>query len=85
MLLIMLTRLEERNIQILYTSKMKRKSQLLASRTNKLKRFGDHVPDLLGSITEACAKGQFLKRPLGPIGDLFFGLLVFLPYFISAL
>ncbi|XP_045918494.1 structural maintenance of chromosomes protein 6 [Micropterus dolomieu] len=61
-------RLEERNIQVLYASKLKRKNQLLASRTNKLKRFGDHVPDLLNSITEAYATGRFLKRPIGPIG-----------------
>lgn len=67
--LFLLSRLEERNIQVLYTSKLKRKNQLLASRSNKLKRFGDHVPDLLGSIAEAYAMGRFLKRPVGPIGD----------------
>ncbi|XP_070776226.1 structural maintenance of chromosomes protein 6 [Enoplosus armatus] len=61
-------RLEERNIQVLYMSKLKRKNQLLESRSNKLKRFGDHVPDLLGAITEAYATGRFLKRPVGPIG-----------------
>ncbi|XP_071354182.1 structural maintenance of chromosomes protein 6 isoform X2 [Trachinotus anak] len=61
-------RLEERNIQVLYESKLKRKNQLLASRSNKLKRFGDHVPDLLGSIAEAFATGRFHKRPIGPIG-----------------
>uniref|UniRef100_A0A3Q1HAV8 Structural maintenance of chromosomes protein 6 n=1 Tax=Anabas testudineus TaxID=64144 RepID=A0A3Q1HAV8_ANATE len=42
--------------------------ELLASRSNKLKRFGDHVPNLLGSITEAYATGRFLKKPVGPIG-----------------
>ncbi|XP_032356707.1 structural maintenance of chromosomes protein 6 isoform X1 [Etheostoma spectabile] len=61
-------RLEERNIQVLYESKLRRKNQVLASRSNKLKRFGDHVPDLLGSITEAYATGRFRKRPVGPIG-----------------
>ncbi|XP_044022081.1 structural maintenance of chromosomes protein 6 isoform X2 [Siniperca chuatsi] len=61
-------RLEERNIQVLYASKLKRKNQLLASRSNKLKRFGDNVPDLLGSIAEAYATGRFLKKPVGPIG-----------------
>ncbi|TKS86990.1 Structural maintenance of chromosomes protein 6 [Collichthys lucidus] len=61
-------RMEERNIQVLYASKLKRKNQLLASRSNKLKRFGDPVPDLLESIDEAYAKGRFLKRPVGPIG-----------------
>ncbi|XP_022606022.1 structural maintenance of chromosomes protein 6-like [Seriola dumerili] len=60
--------LEERNIQVSYESKLKRRDQLLASRSNKLKRFGDHVPDLLGSIAEAYATGRFLKKPIGPIG-----------------
>ncbi|XP_026195156.1 structural maintenance of chromosomes protein 6 isoform X1 [Anabas testudineus] len=61
-------RLEERDVQLSYESKLKRKNQLLASRSNKLKRFGDHVPNLLGSITEAYATGRFLKKPVGPIG-----------------
>ncbi|XP_039992840.1 structural maintenance of chromosomes protein 6 isoform X2 [Xiphias gladius] len=61
-------RLEERNIQVSYESKLKKKNQLLASRSNKLQRFGDHVPDLLCSITEANASGRFLKKPIGPIG-----------------
>ncbi|XP_047467829.1 structural maintenance of chromosomes protein 6 isoform X2 [Mugil cephalus] len=59
---------EERNVQALYESKLKKKNQLLASRSNKLKRFGDHVPDLLAAIGQACATGRFLKRPVGPIG-----------------
>lgn len=49
-------------------AKVKRKNQLLASRSNKLKRFGEHVPDLLDSIAEAYAKKRFLKKPVGPIG-----------------
>ncbi|KAG7229117.1 hypothetical protein INR49_013059 [Caranx melampygus] len=61
-------RLEERNIQVSYESKLKRRNQLLASRSNKLKRFGDHVPELLGSISEAYSTGRFVKKPIGPIG-----------------
>uniref|UniRef100_A0A3B5AWY9 Structural maintenance of chromosomes protein 6 n=1 Tax=Stegastes partitus TaxID=144197 RepID=A0A3B5AWY9_9TELE len=49
-------------------SKLKRKNQLCASRSNKLKRFGDHVPDLMALINEASDKGRFRKRPVGPIG-----------------
>ncbi|XP_029349003.1 structural maintenance of chromosomes protein 6 isoform X2 [Echeneis naucrates] len=60
--------LEERNVQVSYEFKLKRKDQLLASRSNKLRRFGDHVPELLDSISEAYAAGHFLKKPLGPIG-----------------
>ncbi|KAL6105278.1 uncharacterized protein ACO6RY_06840 [Pungitius sinensis] len=61
-------RLEERNIHAAYESKLRRKNQILASRSNTLKRFGDQVPDLLASIAEAYATGRFLKRPVGPIG-----------------
>uniref|UniRef100_UPI003AAB4E74 structural maintenance of chromosomes protein 6 n=1 Tax=Centroberyx gerrardi TaxID=166262 RepID=UPI003AAB4E74 len=61
-------RLEEKNIQVSLEAKLKRKNQLLASRSNKLKRFGDSVPDLLGAIDEAHATGRFLKKPIGPIG-----------------
>lgn len=68
--LFVFTRLEERNIQASYESKLKRRNQLLASRSNKLKRFGDHVPELLGSISEAYSTGRFVKKPIGPIGDL---------------
>lgn len=61
-------RLEERNIWVVNESKVRRRNQILASRSNKLKRFGDQVPDLLGSIAEGYATGRFLKRPVGPIG-----------------
>ncbi|XP_041828358.1 structural maintenance of chromosomes protein 6 [Melanotaenia boesemani] len=61
-------RMEERSIQVSYESKMKRKNQLLASRSNRLKRFGDNIPDLINSVAEAYAAGRFLKRPVGPIG-----------------
>uniref|UniRef100_A0A669DIC5 Structural maintenance of chromosomes protein 6 n=1 Tax=Oreochromis niloticus TaxID=8128 RepID=A0A669DIC5_ORENI len=61
-------KLEERNVQASYESKLKRKNQLLASRSNKLKRFGDQMPDMMSAISEAYATGRFLKRPVGPIG-----------------
>ncbi|XP_029900148.1 structural maintenance of chromosomes protein 6 [Myripristis murdjan] len=61
-------RLEEKNIQVSFEAKQKRRNQLLASRSNKLKRFGDRVPELLASIDEAYAMGRFLKKPIGPIG-----------------
>ncbi|XP_060918880.1 structural maintenance of chromosomes protein 6 isoform X1 [Labrus mixtus] len=64
-------RLEERNIQQSYESKLMRKTRFLASQSNNLKRFGDNVPDLLNSISEAHAKGRFLKRPVGPLGACF--------------
>lgn len=61
-------RLEEKNIHVSFEAKQKRKNQLLASRSNKLKRFGDHMPELLDTIAKAHSKGRFLKKPLGPIG-----------------
>ncbi|MEQ2313823.1 hypothetical protein AMECASPLE_005848 [Ameca splendens] len=61
-------RVEAKSVQFAYESKLKRKNQLLASRSNKLKRFGDHVPDLIAAINEACAAGHFIKKPIGPIG-----------------
>ncbi|XP_046869724.1 structural maintenance of chromosomes protein 6 isoform X2 [Hypomesus transpacificus] len=61
-------RLEEKNIQVSFEVKLKRKNQLLASRSNKLKRFGDHIPDLLDTIDKAHSKGRFIKNPIGPIG-----------------
>lgn len=57
-------------MQFAYESKMKRKNQLLASRSNKLKRFGDNVPDLIAAIDEAFAAGRFIKKPVGPIGKI---------------
>ncbi|XP_029568705.1 structural maintenance of chromosomes protein 6 [Salmo trutta] len=61
-------RLEEKNIQVSMEAKLKRKNQLLASRSNKLKRFGDNMPDLLDTIDKAYIQGRFTKKPLGPIG-----------------
>ncbi|KAJ7990795.1 hypothetical protein DPEC_G00290620 [Dallia pectoralis] len=61
-------RLEEKNIQVSMEAKQKRKNQLLASRSNKLKRFGDNMPDLLDTLDKAHVQGRFIKKPIGPIG-----------------
>ncbi|XP_007561866.1 structural maintenance of chromosomes protein 6 [Poecilia formosa] len=61
-------RVEAKSVQFAYESKQKRKNQLLASRSNKLKRFGDDVPDLIAAISDAFAAGSFIKKPVGPIG-----------------
>uniref|UniRef100_A0A668A010 Structural maintenance of chromosomes protein 6 n=1 Tax=Myripristis murdjan TaxID=586833 RepID=A0A668A010_9TELE len=39
-----------------------------SSRSNCLRRFGEHMPALLSSIQEAHRKGQFKQRPRGPLG-----------------
>uniref|UniRef100_A0A8C1FWX9 Structural maintenance of chromosomes protein 6 n=1 Tax=Cyprinus carpio TaxID=7962 RepID=A0A8C1FWX9_CYPCA len=60
--------MEEKNIQVSLESKLKRKKQLMASRSNRLRRFGDQMPELLESIDKAFAQGRFIKKPVGPIG-----------------
>ncbi|TSO25151.1 Structural maintenance of chromosomes protein 6 [Bagarius yarrelli] len=61
-------RMEEKNIQVFLESKIKRKNQLTASRSNRLRRFGDRMPELMESIDKAHAQGRFIKKPVGPIG-----------------
>lgn len=41
-----------------------------SSRSNRLRRFGEHMPALLGAIQEAHKRGQFKQRPRGPLGYL---------------
>uniref|UniRef100_A0A8C1LL59 Structural maintenance of chromosomes protein 6 n=1 Tax=Cyprinus carpio TaxID=7962 RepID=A0A8C1LL59_CYPCA len=60
--------MEEKNIQVSLESRLKRKKQLMASRSNRLRRFGDHMPELLESINNAFSQGRFIKKPVGPIG-----------------
>lgn len=63
--------MEEKNIQVSLESKVKRKNQLTASKSNRLRRFGDRMPELLESIDKAHAQGRFIKKPVGPIGEKF--------------
>ncbi|XP_045916316.1 structural maintenance of chromosomes protein 6-like [Micropterus dolomieu] len=41
-----------------------------SSRSNRLRRFGEHMPALLSAIQEALKTGQFKQRPRGPLGYL---------------
>ncbi|XP_037541399.1 structural maintenance of chromosomes protein 6-like [Nematolebias whitei] len=41
-----------------------------SSRSNRLRRFGEHMPALLSAIQEAHKRGQFKHRPRGPLGYL---------------
>lgn len=41
---------------------------LESSRSNRLRRFGEHVPALLSAIEEAHRRGQFKRKPRGPLG-----------------
>nr|XP_057912174.1 structural maintenance of chromosomes protein 6-like [Doryrhamphus excisus]XP_057912175.1 structural maintenance of chromosomes protein 6-like [Doryrhamphus excisus]XP_057912176.1 structural maintenance of chromosomes protein 6-like [Doryrhamphus excisus] len=40
------------------------------SRSNRLRRFGEHMPALLNAIQEAHKRGLFKHRPRGPLGHL---------------
>ncbi|XP_056150408.1 structural maintenance of chromosomes protein 6-like [Lampris incognitus] len=42
-----------------------------ASRSNRLRRFGEHMPAFLNAIEEMHRRGQFRKKPRGPLGYLF--------------
>ncbi len=41
-----------------------------SSRSNRLRRFGEHMPALLNAIQEAHRRGQFKHKPRGPLGEL---------------
>lgn len=41
-----------------------------SSRSNRLRRFGEHMPALLNAIEEAHRRGEFKHKPRGPLGHL---------------
>ncbi|XP_039982043.1 structural maintenance of chromosomes protein 6 isoform X2 [Xiphias gladius] len=41
-----------------------------SSRSNRLRRFGEHMPAFLAAIQEAHKRGQFKHKPRGPLGYL---------------
>lgn len=50
----------------------KRNLQMMeGSRSNKLRRFGEHMPALLNAINEAHKRGQFKHKPRGPLGKTY--------------
>ncbi|XP_041951260.1 structural maintenance of chromosomes protein 6 isoform X1 [Alosa sapidissima] len=61
-------RREEQDLQRSCNSKEQSLRQLEASRTNRIRRFGEHMPALLNAIDEAYNKGVFRKKPVGPLG-----------------
>ncbi|XP_053141310.1 structural maintenance of chromosomes protein 6-like isoform X1 [Hemicordylus capensis] len=42
--------------------------ELMESKTNRLKRFGPRIPDLIQAIENAHQQGQFKYKPIGPLG-----------------
>ncbi|XP_041716300.1 structural maintenance of chromosomes protein 6-like [Coregonus clupeaformis] len=48
---------------------IRRKLQTMeGSRSDRLRRFGEKMPALLAAIEDAHRKGQFRKKPVGPLG-----------------
>ncbi|XP_041661505.1 structural maintenance of chromosomes protein 6 [Cheilinus undulatus] len=43
---------------------------LESSRSNRLRRFGEHMPALLNAIQDVHKRGKFKQRPRGPLGFL---------------
>ena len=43
--------------------------QFEASRKDKMKRYGENIPDLLKRINEVNNRGSFKEMPRGPIGE----------------
>ncbi|XP_048842118.1 structural maintenance of chromosomes protein 6-like isoform X2 [Brienomyrus brachyistius] len=59
---------EERELQRSIETKQREHRALVASRTDKIKRFGEQMPALLQSIDEAYKRAQFKQKPVGPLG-----------------
>lgn len=52
---------EQRNLQA-----------MKASQGNRLKRFGQHMPQIVQAIENYCQQGRFHKKPIGPLGKIYF-------------
>ncbi|XP_031437690.1 structural maintenance of chromosomes protein 6-like [Clupea harengus] len=61
-------RREEQDLQRSCQSKEQSLRQMEAGRSNRIRRFGEHMPALLNAIDEAYSKGMFQKKPVGPLG-----------------
>ncbi|XP_069820641.1 structural maintenance of chromosomes protein 6-like [Dendropsophus ebraccatus] len=46
--------------------------ELQESKTDRLKRFGQHIPALLAEIDEAYRQRRFRVKPVGPLGSLIY-------------
>ncbi|XP_060089617.1 structural maintenance of chromosomes protein 6 [Heteronotia binoei] len=59
---------EERELKTTLDFQQQQLRQLKESKTNRLKRFGQHMPTLCDAIEKACQQGQFKCKPVGPLG-----------------
>ncbi|KAK2856221.1 hypothetical protein Q5P01_004956 [Channa striata] len=63
-------RREQEVLQRSIEAKKRNLRTLENSRSNRLQRFGEHMPALLNSIQQTYQKGQFKHKPRGPLGYL---------------
>ncbi|KAG9334110.1 hypothetical protein JZ751_009145 [Albula glossodonta] len=61
-------RQEEQDLLRATKSKHEALRSLEASRTDRIKRFGEQMPSLLAAVDDAYRQGQFRKKPVGPLG-----------------
>uniref|UniRef100_A0A8D0GAF5 Structural maintenance of chromosomes protein 6 n=1 Tax=Sphenodon punctatus TaxID=8508 RepID=A0A8D0GAF5_SPHPU len=64
------TRLKREELDVKQTLDFQQRQlkELRDSKTNRLKRFGQHMPALLEAIEEGYRQGRFKHKPIGPIG-----------------
>ncbi|KAL0200238.1 hypothetical protein M9458_003425, partial [Cirrhinus mrigala] len=58
---------ERQDLQRAMESKQRNLAAMESSRDNRLCRFGEQMPTLLRAIDEAYRRGQFRKKPVGPL------------------
>ncbi|KAL1279878.1 hypothetical protein QQF64_014478 [Cirrhinus molitorella] len=59
---------ESQDLQCKIEIKQRNLAAMESSRDNRLCRFGEHMPALLKAIDEADRRGQFKRKPVGPLG-----------------
>uniref|UniRef100_A0A8D2HG64 Structural maintenance of chromosomes protein 6 n=1 Tax=Urocitellus parryii TaxID=9999 RepID=A0A8D2HG64_UROPR len=59
---------EELDVKHALNYNQRQLKELKDSKTDRLKRFGSHVPALLEAIDEAYRRGHFTHKPVGPLG-----------------
>lgn len=64
-------RREELDVTNILNYNQRQLKELKDSKTDRLKRFGPHVPALLEAIDDAYRQGRFAYKPVGPLGDCF--------------
>lgn len=61
-------RREELDVKHTLSYNQRQLKELKDSKTDRLKRFGPHVPALLEAIDDAYRRGHFTCKPVGPLG-----------------